>query len=113
MAGGGRFDWVILEIDDVQQLRWRSGQRRTKRGVGRRRRRGVRVGMPPLDLMAHRWRANEMNERELSALKAVIKCIEEHKLDEQYPIDLFQKRVIQLEKAKADKRRAVEAAKLV
>uniref|UniRef100_A0A0D9XBK4 FRIGIDA-like protein n=1 Tax=Leersia perrieri TaxID=77586 RepID=A0A0D9XBK4_9ORYZ len=54
---------------------------------------------------------NEMNERELSALKAVIKCIEEHKLDEQYPIDLLQKRVIQLEKAKADKRRAVEAAK--
>ncbi|KAL5206239.1 hypothetical protein ABZP36_034448 [Zizania latifolia] len=54
---------------------------------------------------------NEMNERELSALKAVIKCIEEHKLDEQFPIDLLQKRVIQLEKAKADKRRAVEAAK--
>ncbi|KAF0915270.1 hypothetical protein E2562_035217 [Oryza meyeriana var. granulata] len=54
---------------------------------------------------------NEMNERELSALKAVIKCIEEHKLDEQYPIDPLQKRVIQLEKAKADKRRAVEAAK--
>ncbi|XP_062193472.1 FRIGIDA-like protein 3 [Phragmites australis] len=54
---------------------------------------------------------NEMNERELSALKAVIKCIEEHKLDEQYPIDPLQKRVAQLEKAKADKRRAVEAAK--
>ncbi|BAT07027.1 FRIGIDA-like protein 3 [Oryza sativa Japonica Group] len=54
---------------------------------------------------------NEMNERELSALKAAIKCIEEHKLDEKYPIDLLQKRVIQLEKAKADKRRAVEAAK--
>ncbi|KAG8056352.1 hypothetical protein GUJ93_ZPchr0002g25983 [Zizania palustris] len=54
---------------------------------------------------------NEMNERELSALKAVIKCIEEHKLDEKYPIDPLQKRVIQLEKAKADKRRAVEASK--
>uniref|UniRef100_A0A0D9XBK5 FRIGIDA-like protein n=1 Tax=Leersia perrieri TaxID=77586 RepID=A0A0D9XBK5_9ORYZ len=54
---------------------------------------------------------NEMNERELSALKAIIKCIEEHKLDEQYSIDPLQKRVIQLEKAKADKRRAVEAAK--
>ncbi|KQJ86973.1 FRIGIDA-like protein 3 isoform X2 [Brachypodium distachyon] len=54
---------------------------------------------------------NEMNERELSALKAVIKCIEEHKLEEQYPVDPLQKRVIQLEKAKADKRRAVEAAK--
>jgi hypothetical protein len=54
---------------------------------------------------------NEMNERELSALKAVIKCIEEHKLEEQYPVDPLQKRVVQLEKAKADKRRAVEAAK--
>ncbi|XP_006660447.1 FRIGIDA-like protein 3 [Oryza brachyantha] len=54
---------------------------------------------------------NEINERELSTLKAVIKCIEEHKLEEQFPIDPLQKRVIQLEKAKADKRRAVEAAK--
>ncbi|KAG6508071.1 hypothetical protein ZIOFF_033429 [Zingiber officinale] len=54
---------------------------------------------------------NEMNERELSALKAVIKCIEEHKLEEQYPIDPLQKRIVQLEKAKADKRRAAEAAK--
>lgn len=52
-----------------------------------------------------------MNERELSALKAVIKCIEEHKLEEQYPVDPLQKRVLQLEKAKADKRRAAEAAK--
>ncbi|WOL01300.1 FRIGIDA-like protein 3 [Canna indica] len=54
---------------------------------------------------------NDMNERELSALKAVIKCIEEHKLEEQYPVDPLQKRILQLEKAKADKRRAAEAAK--
>ncbi|KAJ6817783.1 FRIGIDA-like protein 3 [Iris pallida] len=54
---------------------------------------------------------NEMNERELSALKAVIKCIEDHKLEEQYPVDPLQKRILQLEKAKADKRRAAEAAK--
>lgn len=54
---------------------------------------------------------NEMDERELSALKSVIKCIEEHKLEEQYPVEPLQKRVLQLEKAKADKRRAVEAAK--
>uniref|UniRef100_A0A804Q731 FRIGIDA-like protein n=1 Tax=Zea mays TaxID=4577 RepID=A0A804Q731_MAIZE len=54
---------------------------------------------------------NEMNERELSALKSVIKCIEEHKLEQQYPVDPLQKRVLQLEKAKADKRMAVEAAK--
>lgn len=53
----------------------------------------------------------EFNERELMALKAVIKCIEEHKLDEQYPMDPLQKRVIQLEKAKADKKRETEATK--
>ncbi|MQM00679.1 hypothetical protein Taro_033413 [Colocasia esculenta] len=54
---------------------------------------------------------NEMNEREISALKAIIKCIEEHKLEEQYPLDPLQKRVFQLEKAKADKKRAAEVAK--
>lgn len=54
---------------------------------------------------------NEVNERELAALKAVIKCIEEHNLEEQYPVDPLQKRVHQLEKAKADKKRATEAAK--
>jgi hypothetical protein len=54
---------------------------------------------------------NEVNERELAALKAVIKCIEEHKLEEQYPGDQLQKRLLQLEKAKAEKKRATEAAK--
>lgn len=54
---------------------------------------------------------NEVNERELTALKAVIKCIEEHKLEEQYPVDPLQKRILQLEKAKADKKRVTEAAK--
>ena len=54
---------------------------------------------------------NEVNDRELSALKAVVRCIEEHKLEEQYPVDPLQKRVLQLEKAKADKKRATEAAK--
>lgn len=54
---------------------------------------------------------NEVNERELTALKAVIKCIEDHKLEQQYPLDPLQKRVLQLEKAKADKKRATEVAK--
>ncbi|OIW18853.1 hypothetical protein TanjilG_25296 [Lupinus angustifolius] len=53
----------------------------------------------------------EVNERELIALKVVIKCIEEHKLDEQYPVDPLQKRVVQLEKAKADKKKETEATK--
>lgn len=54
---------------------------------------------------------NEANERELCALKVVIKSIEEHKLEEKYPIDPLQKRVIQLEKVKADKKRAADAAR--
>ncbi|XP_028752673.1 FRIGIDA-like protein 3 [Neltuma alba] len=53
----------------------------------------------------------EVNERELTALKVVIKCIEEHKLEEQYPLDPLQKRVLQLEKAKADKKRVTETTK--
>ncbi|XP_071723372.1 FRIGIDA-like protein 3 [Rutidosis leptorrhynchoides] len=54
---------------------------------------------------------NDVSERELSALKAVIKCIEEHKLEDQYPLAPLQKRILQLEKAKADKKRATEVPK--
>ncbi|GAB4841531.1 hypothetical protein Ancab_022246 [Ancistrocladus abbreviatus] len=54
---------------------------------------------------------SEVNERELTALKAVIKCVEEHKLEDQYAIDSLQKRVLQLEKEKADKKRENEASK--
>lgn len=54
---------------------------------------------------------NDVSERELSALKSVIKCIEEHKLEDQYPVAPLQKRILQLEKAKADKKRATEVAK--
>lgn len=53
----------------------------------------------------------DVNDRELIALKAVIKCIEDHKLDDQYPLDPLQKRATQLEKAKADKKRVTEATK--
>ncbi|XP_031121689.1 FRIGIDA-like protein 3 [Ipomoea triloba] len=54
---------------------------------------------------------NDINEKELNALKAVIKCIEDHNLEEQYPVDPLQKRVLQMEKAKADKKRATEVPK--
>ncbi|CAH9074195.1 unnamed protein product [Cuscuta epithymum] len=54
---------------------------------------------------------NDINEKELSALKAVIKCIEDHKLEEQYPVDALQKRVVEMERAKADKKRATEVPK--
>ncbi|KAJ8561463.1 hypothetical protein K7X08_033940 [Anisodus acutangulus] len=54
---------------------------------------------------------NDVNEKELAALKSVIKCIEDHKIQEQYPVDSLQKRILQLEKAKADKKRATEIVK--
>ncbi|CAN4101150.1 unnamed protein product [Withania somnifera] len=54
---------------------------------------------------------NDVNEKELSALKAILKCIEDHKLEEQYPVDPLQERILQLEKAKADKKKATEVAK--
>ncbi|KAJ8440366.1 hypothetical protein Cgig2_012802 [Carnegiea gigantea] len=55
--------------------------------------------------------SNEVNERERSALKAVIKCIEEHELGEQFPLDSLSKRVLQLEKTKAEKKQATEITK--
>ncbi|XP_015079378.1 FRIGIDA-like protein 3 [Solanum pennellii] len=54
---------------------------------------------------------NDVNEKQLTALKAVIKCIEDHKLEARYPVDPLQNRIHQLEKEKADKKRATEVAK--
>ncbi|KAG6386518.1 hypothetical protein SASPL_155421 [Salvia splendens] len=54
---------------------------------------------------------NDVNEKELTALKAVIKCIEDHKLEQQFPVEPLQKQMIEIEKAKADKKRATEVAK--
>lgn len=54
---------------------------------------------------------SDVNEKELTALKAVIKCIEDHKLEHQFPLDPLQKQVLEIEKAKADKKRATEVGK--
>ncbi|KAK4369237.1 hypothetical protein RND71_013029 [Anisodus tanguticus] len=54
---------------------------------------------------------NDVNEKELAALKSIIKCIEDHKIQEQYPVDSLQKRILQLGRAKADKKRATEVMK--
>ncbi|KAK1323280.1 hypothetical protein QJS10_CPA02g00346 [Acorus calamus] len=56
------------------------------------------------------------NFQELGALKAIIKCVEEYKLKAEYPLEPLHKRVVQLEKVKADrkadkKRTAREASK--
>ncbi|XP_061342539.1 FRIGIDA-like protein 3 [Gastrolobium bilobum] len=49
---------------------------------------------------------NDANAQELAALKTVIKCIEEYKLESEYPLDTLQKRVSQLEKSRSDKKRS-------
>lgn len=54
---------------------------------------------------------NDVSERELSALKAAIKCIEEHEFEHRYPLEPLQQRIVQLEKAKAEKKRATEVVK--
>eukprot|EP00262_Sarcandra_glabra_P000841 TRINITY_DN1089_c0_g1_i1.p1 TRINITY_DN1089_c0_g1~~TRINITY_DN1089_c0_g1_i1.p1 ORF type:complete len:565 (+),score=114.50 TRINITY_DN1089_c0_g1_i1:152-1846(+) len=54
---------------------------------------------------------NNANTQELSALRAVIRCIEEYKFEAEYPLDPLQKRVAQLEKAQAIKKRMAEPGK--
>ncbi|KAK6163942.1 hypothetical protein DH2020_000806 [Rehmannia glutinosa] len=54
---------------------------------------------------------SDVSEKELTALKAVIKCIEDHKLEDRFPVDPLQKQVLEIEKAKTDKKRATEVAK--
>lgn len=53
----------------------------------------------------------EVNERELAALKATLKCIEEHKLEGLFPADLIRKQILELEKAKAEKKKVNEVTK--
>ncbi|XP_042487012.1 truncated FRIGIDA-like protein 1 [Macadamia integrifolia] len=52
---------------------------------------------------------NEATARECAALKAVIKNIEEHHLASQYPPENLQKRMEQLEKQKAERKRPAAA----
>ncbi|KAL0746562.1 hypothetical protein Bca101_028564 [Brassica carinata] len=54
---------------------------------------------------------DEFNERELTGVKAVVKCVEEHNLEEQYPVEPLHKRILELEKAKAEKKKATEPTK--
>ncbi|KMT09782.1 hypothetical protein BVRB_6g127620 [Beta vulgaris subsp. vulgaris] len=55
---------------------------------------------------------NNFNARELEALRAVIQCVEEYKLEASYPLDPLHKRVAQLDKSvKGDRKRVVETSK--
>lgn len=49
--------------------------------------------------------ANNSSRKESSAIRAVMKCIEEHKLEAEFPPENLQKRLENLEKAKAEKRK--------
>lgn len=49
-----------------------------------------------------------MNAQELAAVKAVIRCIKEYKLEADYPLDPLERRAAQLEKPKSDKKRSGE-----
>ncbi|RID62967.1 hypothetical protein BRARA_E02002, partial [Brassica rapa] len=49
--------------------------------------------------------SNLVARKEQSALKAVLKCIEEYKLEEEFPPENLKKRLDQLEKTKTDKRK--------
>ncbi|KAL2922657.1 FRIGIDA-like protein 4a [Bienertia sinuspersici] len=49
--------------------------------------------------------AHLANRKEQSALRAVLKCIEEYKLDDEFPPENLKKRLEQLEKIKTDKKK--------
>ncbi|KAL1556208.1 truncated FRIGIDA-like protein 1 [Salvia divinorum] len=52
---------------------------------------------------------NDAAMKEISALKSVIKCVEEHGLESQYPKDEMLMRIKKLEKEKADRKRPAAA----
>ncbi|KAK4850434.1 hypothetical protein QYF36_006696 [Acer negundo] len=54
---------------------------------------------------------NEAVFKEVNALKAVIKVVEDYKLESECPKETFEKRIEQLEKQKADRKRPSPAAK--
>lgn len=60
--------------------------------------------IPNLSLFIYFWQ-NLAGRKEQSALRAVIKCIEEYKLEAEFPPENLKKRLEQLEKAKTDKKR--------
>ncbi|XP_062108342.1 FRIGIDA-like protein 4a [Humulus lupulus] len=52
--------------------------------------------------------AHQAGRKEQSALRAVIKCIEEYKLESEFPPENLKKRLEQLEKGKPEKRKTVQ-----
>ncbi|WCJ31337.1 FRIGIDA-like protein [Euphorbia peplus] len=53
----------------------------------------------------------DVNAQELTALKNVVRCVEEYKLEADYPLDPLQKRLAQLVKCKSDKRKTGDSSR--
>ncbi|KAL6224893.1 hypothetical protein ACLB2K_003748 [Fragaria x ananassa] len=53
----------------------------------------------------------DVNAKELSGLKAVVGCVQEYKLEAEYPLDPLQKRLVQLERSRADRKRSGDSGK--
>lgn len=51
-----------------------------------------------------------MNKKEQSALRAVIKCVEDRKLEAEFPLEDLRKQLEELEKAKTEKKKAASSA---
>uniref|UniRef100_A0A7C9AWA1 FRIGIDA-like protein n=1 Tax=Opuntia streptacantha TaxID=393608 RepID=A0A7C9AWA1_OPUST len=52
---------------------------------------------------------DEASNREIDSIKSLIKCIEDHKLEAELPLESLRKRLTSLEKAKADRKKASAA----
>lgn len=50
------------------------------------------------------------NKKEQSALRAVIKCVEDHKLEAEFPLEDLRERLEELEKAKTEKKKAASSS---
>ncbi|XWS17238.1 hypothetical protein CRYUN_Cryun33cG0050800 [Craigia yunnanensis] len=51
----------------------------------------------------------ESNNMELNSIKAIIKCVEDHKLESEFSVDALRKRATQLEKVRADRKKSSSA----
>ncbi|CAK9186295.1 unnamed protein product [Ilex paraguariensis] len=63
------------------------------------------------DLRRNSQGKNDANAQELEALRAIIRCVQDYKLEVDYPLDPLQKRVSQLEKLKPDRKRSGDSGK--
>ncbi|WCJ42438.1 FRIGIDA-like protein [Euphorbia peplus] len=53
---------------------------------------------------------DESSTMELNSIKAVIKCVEDHNLESEFPLDVLKKKASRLEKSKAERKKSSAAA---